>query len=78
MLHSNISSQTVILIVKSTFSLFIGTTLCLTALLSGCGQPGPLYLPKAPAKPATSTELGKPGIPPASSPVPATPPASQQ
>jgi predicted small lipoprotein YifL len=82
MLHSNISSQTVILIVKSIFSAFpsilSGTILCLTALLSGCGQPGPLYLPKAPTKPATSTELGKPGVPPASSPVPATPPASQQ
>lgn len=71
-----------ILIVKSSFSAFTpivnGTILCLTALLSGCGQPGPLYLPKAPAKPATSTELGKPGVPPASSPVPALPPASQQ
>lgn len=67
-----------ILIVKSNFSLFTGIILCLTALLSGCGQPGPLYLPKDPAKPATSTALGKPGIPPASSPVPATPPVSQQ
>jgi predicted small lipoprotein YifL len=82
MLHSNISSQTVILIVKSSFSAFTpivtGTILCLSALLSGCGQPGPLYLPKDPTKPATSTQLGKPGVPPANSPVPATPPASQQ
>ncbi|WP_373925241.1 lipoprotein [Duganella sp. sic0402] len=41
---------------KSTFRLIIGTaTLCLTVLLSGCGQPGPLYLPKPPAaKPAKS------------------------
>lgn len=35
---------------KSSFRLFIGTTtLCLTVLLSGCGQTGPLYLPKPPA-----------------------------
>ncbi|WP_371867278.1 LPS translocon maturation chaperone LptM [Duganella lactea] len=41
---------------KSTFRLIIGaSTLCLTILLSGCGQPGPLYLPKPPAaKPAKS------------------------
>ncbi|WP_332844087.1 LPS translocon maturation chaperone LptM [Duganella violaceipulchra] len=59
---------------KSTFRLFIGsvsgiTALCLTVLLSGCGQPGPLYLPKAPpAKPAKSSEAA---------PVPSTP-APQQ
>jgi predicted small lipoprotein YifL len=53
--------------VKSSFRLFIGTTtLCLTVLLGGCGQPGPLYLPKPPgAKPAKS-------VPPAAgSPAPA-------
>nr|WP_255575836.1 lipoprotein [Duganella violaceicalia] len=54
--------------------MFIGsvsgiTALCLTVLLSGCGQPGPLYLPKAPpAKPAKSSEAA---------PVPSTP-APQQ
>jgi predicted small lipoprotein YifL len=36
--------------VKSTFRLIAGAaTLCLSVLLSGCGQPGPLYLPKPPA-----------------------------
>lgn len=40
---------------KSSFRLFIGTiTLGLTVLLGGCGQTGPLYLPKTPAKPAKS------------------------
>ncbi|WP_141753363.1 lipoprotein [Duganella sp. HH101] len=65
---------------KSTFRLFIGTTtLCLTTLLSGCGQPGPLYLPKAPpAKPVTSSDAPRPGVAPASAPIPSTPPASQQ
>ncbi|MES2074727.1 MAG: lipoprotein [Pseudomonadota bacterium] len=74
MLHSNISSQTKILIVKSTPALFIGTILCLSALLSGCGQPGPLYLPKAPAKPATSAEPGKAAAAPAPAPAPSTAP----
>ncbi len=41
---------------KSSFRFVTGTvTLCLTILLSACGQPGPLYLPKIPpAKPAKS------------------------
>lgn len=40
---------------KSSFRLFIGaSTLGLTVLLSGCGQTGPLYLPKPTAKPAKS------------------------
>jgi predicted small lipoprotein YifL len=57
--------------VKSSFRLFIGTaTLCLTFLLSACGQPGPLYLPKIPpAKPAKSSEAA---------PAPSTSPAPQQ
>jgi predicted small lipoprotein YifL len=43
--------------VKSSFRLFIGTiTLGLTVLLGGCGQTGPLYLPKPSAKPAKSGE----------------------
>ncbi|WP_373994367.1 lipoprotein [Duganella sp. OV458] len=47
---------------KSNFRLIIGTaTLCLTVLLSGCGQPGPLYLPKPPAaKPAKSSNAPVP------------------
>jgi predicted small lipoprotein YifL len=55
--------------VKSTFRLIIGTPiLCLTVLLSGCGQPGPLYLPKPPAaKPAKS------GNAPVTTPEPAAP-----
>lgn len=70
-----------ILIVKSTLARItpiLGSALCVAVLLSGCGQPGPLYLPKAPTKPASSTTTAKPGVPPASSPVPGTAPASQQ
>ncbi|HEY1149869.1 MAG TPA: lipoprotein [Pseudoduganella sp.] len=52
--------------------------LAIAALLTACGQTGPLYLPKPPAKPATSDNLGKPGVAPPSAPVPSTPPASQQ
>ncbi|WP_407659547.1 LPS translocon maturation chaperone LptM [Massilia endophytica] len=76
MLHSKIICQTVILIVKSTLAL--PAIVVLSALLSACGQTGPLYMPKPPAKPATSNELGKPGVAPPSAPVPSTPPASQQ
>jgi predicted small lipoprotein YifL len=38
---------------------FIGAaTVALTVMLSGCGQPGPLYLPKPPAaKPAKSSSV---------------------
>jgi predicted small lipoprotein YifL len=60
----------VILIVKSPFALpaFAVTTL---ALLSACGQPGPLYMPKPPAHPAAT-----PPATPASAPaIIATPPA---
>jgi predicted small lipoprotein YifL len=62
-----------ILIVKSSVARIprvFGIILCLSALLSACGQPGPLYLPKAPAKPATSKELAP--VAPAT-----TPPATQ-
>jgi len=62
--------------VKSSFAL--PAIVILTAMLSACGQTGPLYLPKPPAKPASANELGKPGVAPASAPVPSTPPASQQ
>jgi predicted small lipoprotein YifL len=42
----------VILIVKSFIALKLGACAVLTGLLAGCGQPGPLYMPKPPAKPA--------------------------
>ncbi|WP_229418857.1 LPS translocon maturation chaperone LptM [Pseudoduganella flava] len=48
----------------------------IAALLAACGQTGPLYLPKPPAKP--DAQVGKPGVAPATAPVPSTPPASQQ
>jgi len=81
MLHSKLSSQTVILIVKSTLALQFTALACTAALLGGCGQQGPLYLPKQPAKPASAASAdtqGKPGVAPPSAPVPSTPPASQQ
>ncbi|MBB5370817.1 MULTISPECIES: LPS translocon maturation chaperone LptM [unclassified Janthinobacterium] len=38
---------------KSSSAFYIGTAIVVTSLLAGCGQPGPLYLPKPPAaKPA--------------------------
>ncbi|WP_371859649.1 LPS translocon maturation chaperone LptM [Pseudoduganella namucuonensis] len=64
---------------KSTLALHISAAACCAALLAGCGQPGPLYLPKQPAKPASpAATQGKPGVAPPSAPVPSTPPASQQ
>ena len=39
-----------ILIVKSSFALPAGMALLI--LLSGCGQPGPLYMPKPPTRAA--------------------------
>jgi len=57
--------------VKSSFRLFIGAiTLALTVLLSGCGQTGPLYLPKPTAKPAKS---GEAKVTPAGTPATAAP-----
>jgi predicted small lipoprotein YifL len=68
--------------VKSTFRLFTGAaTLGLTVLLSACGQPGPLYLPKAPAaKPARSGDapIQVPGAIPVPAPVGAPATAPQQ
>jgi predicted small lipoprotein YifL len=58
-----------ILIVKSSFALNIGTAALLTALLAGCGQPGPLYMPKPPTKPAPPAAPATPS---------ANPPAAQQ
>jgi predicted small lipoprotein YifL len=73
MLHSKISDQTVILIVKSSPAFYIphfGMTAVVAAglLLAGCGQPGPLYLPKLPSK-------VKPAATPGATPAPATPAA---
>jgi predicted small lipoprotein YifL len=48
----------------------------IAAALAACGQTGALYLPKQSVKTASPT--GKPGVAPASAPVPSTPPASQQ
>jgi predicted small lipoprotein YifL len=57
MLHSKISDQTVILIVKSSLALSIALPLLAAGVfsLSGCGQPGPLYLPKLPPRPASAS-----------------------
>jgi predicted small lipoprotein YifL len=54
----------VILIVKSSLALIIAAA----ALLAGCGQPGPLYMPKPPAKraPAPVQPPAIPEIPPTS------------
>jgi predicted small lipoprotein YifL len=60
----------VILIVKSSLALIIAAA----ALLAGCGQPGPLYMPKPPAKPAAKpAPVQQPAIParPANIPTPA-------
>lgn len=57
-----------ILIVKSNSSLFIAALLSLSVLLSACGQPGPLYLPKPPAKPATAKEAAAPATAPSAAP----------
>ncbi|MES2319740.1 MAG: lipoprotein [Pseudomonadota bacterium] len=36
-------------------------------LLAGCGQPGPLYMPKPPAKPAAKASAPLPPPPPSPS-----------
>jgi predicted small lipoprotein YifL len=58
----------VILIVKSSSALNIGIAAVVFGLLAGCGQAGPLYLPKPPAKPAVPAAAATP-------PPPATPAA---
>ncbi|NHZ88227.1 hypothetical protein F2P45_04185 [Massilia sp. CCM 8733] len=55
-----------ILIVKSSSALNIGIAAVVFGLLGGCGQTGPLYLPKPPAKPAVPAAVTPP--PPASIP----------
>jgi predicted small lipoprotein YifL len=68
MLHSNTFCQTVILIVKSRSGLtrrFL--LLALIAMLTACGQRGPLYLPDAqmPRGKAAKQTKGVPTLPPA-------------
>jgi len=48
----------VILIVKSPFALL--TSLAILSGLSACGQTGPLYLPKPPARPAAAKPAATP------------------
>ncbi|WP_208296826.1 lipoprotein [Massilia sp. CCM 8734] len=55
---------------KSSSALNIGIAAVVFGLLAGCGQAGPLYLPKPPAKPATPV-VPLPPLPPP----PATPAA---
>ncbi|WP_167236415.1 LPS translocon maturation chaperone LptM [Massilia genomosp. 1] len=55
---------------KSSSALNIGIAAVVFGLLAGCGQAGPLYLPKPPAKPAASAAAAAPLPPP-----PATPAA---
>jgi len=74
--------------VKSTFRLFITpfiapAALSLTLFLSGCGQPGALYLPKAPAAkpskgPAATVAPPAPVMAPPASTLPSTTPVPQQ
>ncbi|RJG14827.1 hypothetical protein D3872_16390 [Massilia cavernae] len=66
MLHSKVFNQTVILIVKSSIALNIGTAAMVFGLLSGCGQTGPLYMPTPPAKPQP-VPAQPPAMPPVSS-----------
>ncbi|HEX8610349.1 MAG TPA: lipoprotein [Telluria sp.] len=50
---------------KSSSALNIGIAAVVFGLLAGCGQAGPLYLPKPPAKPAAAAA---PPPPPPSTP----------
>lgn len=61
---------------KSPFALNIGTAAVVFGLLAGCGQTGPLYLPKPPAKPAAPAAGAPLPPPPASIPAPATLPTT--
>jgi len=72
----------VILIVKTTPALFVptvGMIIGLSVLLSACGQPGPLYIPK-PDRPANSKANRVPGqdAPTPTPPIPSTLPPAQQ
>jgi predicted small lipoprotein YifL len=58
----------VILIVKSSYALITAAALA----LAGCGQTGPLYMPKPPAKPAApAAKPATPVVAPATQAVPA-------
>jgi predicted small lipoprotein YifL len=76
MLHSKVSYQTPILIVKSSLAFYIGISMLVSGALAGCGQPGPLYMPKLPAKPAPA--VSTPGVSAPAEPAvfPSTVPAS--
>jgi predicted small lipoprotein YifL len=64
MLHSKIIIEPQILIVKSPFALNTGiAAVVFGLLLAGCGQPGPLYMPKPPAKPAPKASTPTPPPP---------------
>jgi len=54
--------------VKSSFAFNTGVAAVVLALLGGCGQTGPLVLPKRPAKPATKPLPPPPQLPSPSSP----------
>jgi predicted small lipoprotein YifL len=56
----------VILIVKPSIALNIGAAAVVFGLLAGCGQTGPLYMPKPPAKPQP-VPAQPPTMPPVSS-----------
>jgi predicted small lipoprotein YifL len=56
----------VILIVKPSIALNIGTAAVVFGLLAGCGQTGPLYMPQPPAKPQP-VPAQAPAMPPVSS-----------
>ncbi|CDG85508.1 LPS translocon maturation chaperone LptM [Janthinobacterium agaricidamnosum] len=58
---------------KSSPAFYIGIFLALGGVLSGCGQPGPLYLPRPPAKAGPFTPAPVP--PPPALQVPANPDA---
>ncbi|MFC4933336.1 LPS translocon maturation chaperone LptM [Massilia sp. GCM10023247] len=55
---------------KSPNALLLAVVLAATAL-AGCGQTGPLYMPKPPAKPAAQTPAPATPAPAATPPTPA-------
>jgi len=64
MLHSKNLNQTVILIVKSSKAFYIATAIVVSSVLAGCGQPGPLYLPKPPAAKGAPGKVEPAPVPP--------------
>ncbi|WP_026133130.1 MULTISPECIES: LPS translocon maturation chaperone LptM [unclassified Janthinobacterium] len=65
---------------KSSLALYISISLLISGMLAGCGQPGPLFMPKPPAKPAPeqAATSGKPAITPAPVPPPPAMPTPVQ